>query len=267
LAGDVVRFAAAGPFPVLVAASGCREAKHRIDAGDAGREIVLVMDPERADVPVDPGVPGATVSVNGQAAGPAPATVELDLCRDNTISVTADGYRTAIATIPAKATPLDARTAAGSMRLEAVPTGRILLPATRIPVAFTVDGKPARRTSEGVELPAGSHEVRAVNEERFVDVTATVEVAAGATATPQFAVPAMAVLVVQTFPPNCRVALRREGTSWREVGETPLRYDLAAGRYALRIDGPVSGESREQEIRLAPGANAPVRISFGRGGR
>jgi hypothetical protein len=77
----------------------------------------------------------------------------------------------------------------------------------------------------------------------------------------------LAHLVVQTFPPNCRVALRRDGSSWREVGETPLRYDLAAGRYALRIEAPVSGESREQEIRLAPGTNPPVRISFGRGGR
>jgi hypothetical protein len=41
---------------------------------------------------------------------------------------------------------------------------------------------------------------------------------------------------------------------------------LAAGRYALRIESPVSGESREQEIQLAPGANAPVRVSFGRSG-
>jgi hypothetical protein len=86
-------------------------------------------------------------------------------------------------------------------------------------------------------------------------------------ATPALAVPPIARLVVQTFPPNCAVALKRGGSAWRPVGETPLRYELAAGRYALRVESPDSGESKEQEIDLAPGANAPVRISFGRAGR
>ena len=90
---------------------------------------------------------------------------------------------------------------------------------------------------------------------------------AGDAVTPAFVVPALARLVVQTFPPNCRVALKRSGSAWRQVGETPLRYELAAGRYVLRIESPVSGESREQDLNLAPGTNAPVRISFGRSGR
>jgi hypothetical protein len=73
--------------------------------------------------------------------------------------------------------------------------------------------------------------------------------------------------VVQTFPPNCRVALKRPGSAFRPVGETPLRYEVAAGRYVLRVESPVSGESREQDVSLAPGMNAPVRVSFGRTGR
>jgi serine/threonine-protein kinase len=267
VAGEVVRFAGGGPFGVLTAAQGCREAKHRLEAADAGGEIVLVLDPARAAVAVDPGAPGARLTVNGQEAGTAPAMIDLDLCRDNTIEVVAEGFRTAIATIPAKATPLDARNAAGAIKLEAIPTGRLLLPTTRVPTLFFVDGKPAVRTSGGIDLPAGPHEVRATNEERFVDVAVTLDVPAGGSATPQFPIPALARLVVQTFPPNCRVALKRSGTTWRPVGETPLRYELAAGRYVLRIESPVSGESREQDISLAPGANAPVRVSFGRSGR
>jgi hypothetical protein len=130
-----------------------------------------------------------------------------------------------------------------------------------------VDGKPVSRTGAGIDLPAGSHEVRATNEDRFVDVAVTLDVPAGGTATPQFPMPAMAHLVVQTFPPNCKVALKRSGSAWRSVGETPLRYDLAAGRYLLRVESPISGETREQDIGLAPGMNAPVRVSFGRSGR
>jgi len=267
LAGETVQFAGGGPFGVLTAAQGCREAKHRVEPADAGGEIVLVLDPQRVEVTVDPGVPGARLTVNGQESGTAPATIDIDLCRDNAIGVAAEGYRTAITTIPAKATPLDARNAAGAIKLEAVPTGRLLLPATRIPATFFVDGKPAARTGSGIDLPAGEHEVRATNEDRFVDVAVTLDVPAGGTATPQFAIPPLAHLVVQTFPPNCRVALKRSGSTWRPVGETPLRYDLAAGRYAVRIESPVSGESREQDINLAPGLNAPVRVSFGRSGR
>ena len=267
LAGDLIRFPAGGPFEILTASYGCREAKHRVEAADAGVEIVLVLDPARAAVAVDPGVPGARVAVNGQDAGTAPATVDLDLCRDNTIEVQAEGYRTSSATIPARATPLDARSAAGALKLEAIPTGRLLLPTLRVPTLFFVDGKPVVRKNGGIDLPAGPHEVRATNEERFVDVAVTLDVPAGDAVTPAFVVPALARLVVQTFPPNCRVALKRSGSAWRQVGETPLRYDLAAGRYVLRIESPVSGESRAQDINLAPGTNAPVRVSFGRSGR
>jgi hypothetical protein len=77
----------------------------------------------------------------------------------------------------------------------------------------------------------------------------------------------LARLVVQTFPPNCRVALKRDGSAWRPAGETPLRYDVAPGRYGLRVESPLSGEVREQEIVVRPGANAPVRVSFGRSAR
>ena len=267
LASDVIQFPAGGPFEVLTVNDGCREAKHRVEAADAGAEIVLVVDPARAAVTVDPDVPGARVTVNGQDAGPAPATTELDLCRDNTIEVRAEGYRTSSVTIRAKATPFDARRAAGALKLEAIPTGRILLPATRLPTQFFVDGKLVERRPEGLEVPAGSHELRATNEERFVDVAFTLDVPAGGSTTPVIVIPALASLVVQTFPPNCRVSLKRPGAAWRQVGEAPLRHEVAAGRYVLRVESSVSGESREQDINLAPGTNAPVRVSFGRSGR
>jgi serine/threonine-protein kinase len=267
LSDDRLRFAAGGPFGVVAATSACRETKHRIGPEDAGREIVLVLDPTQADVTVDPGITGAQIEVNDRPAGVAPATVRLDLCQDNTIAVTAPGFQAATATIVAGATPLAARSAAGAIALTAVPIGRLLLPSTRLPVEFFVDGKPAKREAGGIEVPAGSHEVRAANAEHFVDVTTSLTVPAGGSASPVFSIPGIARLVVQTFPPNCRVWLRRGSGEWRELGETPLRYELAAGRYGMKVESPLSGESREQEISLAPGANPPVRVSFGRSGR
>ena len=267
LYGDDVSFAAEAPFGVLSAVQGCREAKHRLESADAGQEIVLVLDPLRAEVTLDPGVAGARLTVNGEEAGTAPATLDLDLCHDNTISVGASGYRTAVATIPARATPLDARTAAAELRLEALPVGRLTFPARMVEGTVTVDGQRIQPTQAGIELPMGPHEVRITNDDRFLEIASTVDVPAGGTASPQIVAPRLAGLTVQTFPPNCRVSLKRAGSGWRSVGETPLRYDLAAGRYTLRVEAPVSGESREQEIDLQAGRNAPVRVSFGRSRR
>ena len=262
LAGGTVRFAAEGPFGLLTASQGCREASHRIEPSDAGGAIVLVLDPLRADVGVEPGAPGARVLVNGEAAASA-AAIELDLCRENTIEAQAEGYATASVAIPTGATPLEARRLAGTLKLEPVPVGRLVLPALRGAFAVFVDGKPVPRSEASLELPAGEHEVRVVDEGRFVDVSSRVAIPAGESASPAFDVPRMARLVVQTFPPDCAVSVRRGSGAWRSVGETPLRYELASGRYELRIEAP-SGETREEPVDLRAGLNPPVRVSFGR---
>jgi hypothetical protein len=263
-AGSTVTFPAEGPFGVLSTVQGCREVKHRLDAADAGREIVLAVDPLTADVQVDPGVPGARVAVNGRDAGAAPVAVTLDLCRDNAIEVTADTFRPAAVSVAAKATPLQARTAIAGLKLEPVPMGRLRFPQARIPLVYTIDGAAVARGARSVEVPAGRHTVRATNAERFVDVEAAVDVPESGEATAGVALPALGRIVVQTFPPNCRVALRREGSDWRDAGESPLRYELAAGRYAVKVESPIDGQTREQELHVRSGANPPVRISFGR---
>ena len=256
-----VRFAAEGPFGLLTASQGCRQASHRIEPGDAGGAIVLVLDPLRADVGVEPGAPGARILVNGEAA--ASAAIDLDLCRENTIEAQAEGFATATVAIPSGATPLEARRLAGTLKLEALPVGRLILPAARGALAVFVDGKPVSRSEASLDLPAGEHEVRVVDESRFVDVSSRVTVPAGESASPAFDVPRMARLVVQTFPPDCTVSVRRAAGPWRSVGETPLRYELASGRYELRIESP-AGETREEPIELRAGLNPPVRVSFGR---
>jgi hypothetical protein len=263
----LVRFAAEGPFGVLSAGQGCREAKHRIEPADAGREIVLALDPLATDVVIDPAAPGARITVNGQDAGAAPATVSLDLCRDNTVEASAAGYRLSSVAIPAKATPFEARNAAAGLRLEAIPMGRLLLPAMHVPATFAVDGKEVTRENGGIAVPAGRHEVTAINADRFLEVHTTVEVPVDGVATAEFRFPVLGRLVVQTFPPNCRVAIKRNASAWRTAGETPLRYELAPGRYTLRVESPLSRDTREQVVDVRPGGNPPVRISFGRSAR
>lgn len=262
LKDGLVRFAADGPFGVLTAQQGCREARHRLEAADAGRDIVLALDPVRADVPVEASASGARVVLNGGAAVDLPTTLDLDLCRPNRLDVRAPGFQEAQVVVPSGATPLEARTAASSIRLQPIPLGRLALPAARVPLRYFVDGQAVTPKGRTLELPAGTHELRARHDEQFVDVAVTVEVPPEGTVSPSLVIPAAATLVVQTFPPEARVTLSREGSDWRPVGETPLTRQVAAGTYAVRVEEPGTGTTREEKVVLRPGANPPVRVSF-----
>src|SRR5262249_35916088 len=117
LEGAVAQFSASGPFGVLTATQGCREAQHPLGPRDAGTTAVLALEPLRAEVPVDPGVASAAVRLGGAPAGAGPVVLDLDLCRESVIEASAEGYRTVTVVVPAGATPLEARTTAAALRL------------------------------------------------------------------------------------------------------------------------------------------------------
>ena len=267
LDGDVVSFRRDGPFGVLTATAGCRSASHRLEPGDAGGEVVLALDPAQAEVPVDSGTIAATVSLNGAASRKTPAALELDLCRENTVELRAEGYQPARAVVPPGATPLAARNAITALALAPLPTGRIVWQPSRYPVRYAVDGKPIPAKSAGLDVPAGSHEVRVSNEALFVDVIATIDVPAGGSATAPSAPAELAALTVQTFPPDAAVELARSGAPFRPIGETPLSVKVGPGSYTLRVRDASTGTTRDQNISLKPGSNPPFRVSLGREGR
>jgi hypothetical protein len=202
--------------------------------------------------------------LNGADRGPAPATLDLDLCVENRIEVRADGYRPAQLLIAAGATPLDARTAMGGLRLLPIPTGTLLFPEAREGVVFFVDGKQTARKKDGIELPEGSHEIRARSEEHWIDVKARFDVRGGEQVRPELAIPPLSTLVIQAFPPNCRAYLKRPGEDWQYLDDTPVERRVAAGRYSVRVEFTPTGESREQEVRLSAGSNPPLRFAFPR---
>ena len=174
LKAATVRFKSDGPFGVLSTSQDCRTETHRLDPADAGGEVVLVPDPVEVELTVDPGVPGAMVRVNDRDAVAAPASVALNLCSDNRVDVVADGYHDAQVALASGVTPLEARTRLGAVRLELIPRGRLVIPEAREVARFYVDGKPVRRSPDGVELTEGPHKLRAVNDRLWLDVTQTV---------------------------------------------------------------------------------------------
>jgi hypothetical protein len=261
-----IRFPAQEPFGVLTASLACRTVERRLDPSLAGGEVVLVVDPVATEVPVDPSLDGARVLLNGEHAGTTPTEVALDLCRDNTLEVRAEGYRTAVLEIPSGATPLEARTLAYELALEAIPKGRLVLPAVAgVQLVYYVNGKRIGRSVRELELEEGEHRLRYKNEYHWLDVTLPVQVAAGETTTPGVN-PRFATLAVQAFPSNCKVFLRRSGGQWRYLDETPAERRVAIGRYEVKVQLIPTGESRVTTVQLTEGRNPPVRVSFG-GGR
>ena len=259
----VVRFKPEGPFGLLRSRLDCRTAEHQLTAADAGTEVVLVLDPVKVDVPLDPGVAGAAVRLNGAAAGSTPLSLPLDLCRVNRVELAATGYRPAATEIAAGAKPLDARTLVASLALDAIPRGRLKLPAAPVPVEVFVDGERRQPVGGELELTEGAHEVRVVAEEYWLDLSRSVTIEAGRTIAADLAPPRLATLVVQTFPPNCKVYARRPGgDEWRYLEETPMQRRLAPGDYELKVDFEPTGQSRLRRVKLRPGANLPVRLSL-----
>jgi hypothetical protein len=264
LKGSTVRFSASPPHGVLSVRSGCRLLQRGLSPADAGRTVVLVPDATRQQVVVDPGVQGARVGVNDAAEVRAPAAIDLDLCRENVVTVSAPGYRPATVRVPADATPLAARTAVAGMKLGALPVGTLVLPRFDFEVDYTVDGSPVR--GRELRLPEGRHQVRAVNEALWLDLTTEVEVRGGEVTRARIEGAELGELVVQAFPANCRVHVRRSSRDpWRLVDDTPLRRSVVVGTYLVRVTFVPTGEVREREVALSVGENPPVRVAFGSG--
>lgn len=263
LATSRLRFDAAGPFGTLEAQQECRKARHTVDAQDGGGEIVLVLDPVRVEMTVDPGVAGSRVRLNGTDLGVAPARLLVDLCRENRIEVSAPGYRPGNLALPAGVLPVEARSAIAGLKPLPIGTGRLRLPDLPTSVQLLVNGKAVAKKPV-IELAGGRHEIRVLSDDLWLDLRETLEVREGETVTVGLVVPAPARLVVRAFPSNCRVYLSRDGRDWKYVDDTPVDREIAPGRYRVRVEFAGTGETKEQEIVLESGANPPLGFSFGK---
>ena len=264
--GDLsrVQFRPEGPFGTLTVEKDCRSAYQRIRPADAGAEIVLVLDALEMTWSFNSQVPGAELSHNGTKVGAAPAEVRMQLCQENQLKVEAPGFRPATVEIPAGATPLDARKLLYGLELERIPIGKLLLEENpEIQLVYYVDDKRAGKQEREFDLEQGEHRVRLKNEYHFIDDRRTVRVVGGETVSVGLGEIELATLVVQAFPSNCKVFLRKPGGRWRYIDETPASRRVAAGPYEVKVELNPTGETAIRKIELMSGGNAPVRVSFG----
>jgi len=248
--------------PLLTAELACRSEERRLGPGDAGGEVAIVLEPVRMAQVVEPPVV-ASLSLNGEDLGRTPVEVPLDLCRSNRMTLSAPGYRDTLVEIPQAATPLEARSLLSAATLSAIPRGRLVLPSSSMKLSYFVDGERVEGSVRALDLAEGKHELRVTNDTYWLDLTREVEVVADGEVQPDLALPGLATLVVFAHPPNAKVELRRPGGTWRYLDDVPVRRELAAGAYEVRVTLKATLESRTREIVLEPGTNPEVRISFG----
>ena len=262
LAG-LVRFRPEGPFGLVSASHGCREAEHRIDAADAGGEVVLVLEPVRVKWTLDPGV-AAAVELNGEKIGSAPLELDLDLCRDNQLKLSAFGYRPETLEIPSGSLPMDTRTRLGGLTLVEIPRGTLTIPRSTLNLVHYLDGKRIKSSDGPFELLEGEHELRLKNSTYWIDVRRKIRITGGETVVADVRTPELTTLVVLAVPSNCKVFLRKPGGEWKYVDDTPARRRLAVGSYELRVKLNPTGQTKDQSIELVAGENPAFRVSFGR---
>lgn len=259
-----IEFRQSGPFGTLTAQLGCREIQRPVTFNDAGTEIVLLLEATEFEWTFDPGVAAATARLNDERDLAVGESVVLDLCRENTIAVRAEGYLPGQVLLAAQATPPRARDALEALRLTAIPRGVLTFPEPPYALVVYVDGHRLPRGSRELTVNAGSHRVRIKNDTYWVDVTGDVQIDADSRIELPLAAPELTYLVVQAFPANCKIYLRRPGGEWKYVDDTPTRRRIAVGTYELRVKLNPTGETRDQQVTLRTGDNPPVRVSFGR---
>jgi serine/threonine-protein kinase len=261
--GGKVRFGAEEAAPVVTAEYRCRKEEYRLGPADAGGEVNLVLEPVELAYQMDLGQTVAAVSVNGGDVGQTPLAFSLDLCQENSVTVKADGYHDLKLDIPEGATPLEARTLLAATALAPIPKGMLVLPESRVRLTYFVDGDRVDKSQRTLELAEGEHKVRAINDAYWIDVTRNVDVVADQEVQADIQLPALTTLVVFAYPPNAKVDLRRPGGRWKYLDDVPVRHQLAAGKYEVRVTLKPTGEIHTRDVVLEPGSNPEIRISFG----
>jgi hypothetical protein len=260
-----VRFAAGAEAVTVSTESGCRTVERPLTELDAGGEVVLLVESDQFEGAFELNVAGAIVTLNGDKIGVLPQQLSLDLCQENRLAVSAPGFQPGVIELAARMRPSDVRGALAAFELSAIPMAALELPSASMPLVWYVDGQRLPKGQTTLDLAEGEYRIRFKNDRYWVDERRSVKLVAGEVAEVAWRLPSLTTLVVQAFPANCTVSLRKPGGRWKEVDETPASLRLATGEYEVRVTLRATGASKEQKVTLRPGENPPLRVSFGAG--
>ena len=225
----------AGPHEVEVSMNG-RETRRRRIRVEANRP--LAVPPFTLPVPkgllrLESEPPGATVTVDGKFRGETPLALDLDPGEPYEIRISKAGYRTASRS--ASVAPREERLE----RLELAPLlGEVLVEAWPPDAEVLIDGEPAGRGSQTLELPARAHSIE-VKKEGYRSFERTVTPKPGLPQTLEARLASQEELKARAMPP---VVATSEGQELRLLPAGKFRLGAPRrepGRRSNEIERPV----------------------------
>ncbi len=253
----------AGARITLRLESGCLEAEEVVEFED-GEDFQWdgQMRPRSGEFRVTSEPEGAVIRIGGEERGRTPATLEIECGAE--VALVASGYRSAGRTLSAgdfeSGEPL-------VFTLERIPTGTVsfVLPQVfegQIRERFRLavlreNGSTLRRDARSVQLPVGTHRLRLVNPELFLNwTTPPIEVREGRT---QAVTVPMGILRVFARPMDCEVVV-----NGNRLGRVlPIQgRPVAAGTYRITfiwgdVERTETVEVRSGEAAVARGIQRP----------
>ncbi|HXI04051.1 MAG TPA: PEGA domain-containing protein, partial [Candidatus Saccharimonadales bacterium] len=237
----------------LVAENDCFVDRATVKAGSEEPVVIPLKTPKLDPVRVVSDPAGASIFVDGRSAGArAPADINLELCQPHTIAARLDGYQTATKEFGEK-TDWNANSTV-TLTLPVLPDGFVSVKAP-YEIDVVEGGKVIGKGGGKIKLKAGRHSLRFVNEDLFVNLSASVDVSPDKTSSPGLKFPGVGGMSVHANPSNGQVSV-----NGRKLGPPPiLDYSLAEGTYKVSYVLP-SGRSEEQTILVIAGERESVKF-------
>ncbi|MDQ7008584.1 MAG: serine/threonine-protein kinase [Acidobacteriota bacterium] len=260
-----------GPFS-LEAGDACREGRVELDPATATSPLVIETRPRRRSFKVVSSPARAAVKVDGQRiAGRTPLVVELELCRQHSLSLRVAGRPELEVELTADEEPAAWEERLASLKMPRIEDAFLQVTASphyRVQVIDARRGGRLGYAGRKLRLRPGRHRLALVAEDVFYRSEFDVDLEPGQQVALPVAYPALGRLSVISVPPGARVTVRVPAAGLqREIGRTPTgEHKAVAGEYEVEVLHPVSGALFRERVQVRAGAVAVVRAGKGRGG-
>ena len=235
----------------IVAENDCFIETIDFNLGKNRNVTIPLKTPKVAPLSVTSSPPGAQILLDGKTTrSVTPSEIPVSLCGTHAIGLRLAGYLDVTRSVE------DPRSAL-SVKLEPIPKGHLEV-ASPYPVTLYEGSAKIGESGQRIQLTAGEHTIRMVNEALFVDRPVKVTVKANAVARPDASLPGTGTLTVLASPGNCTIFVQD-----REVGAPPINdLPLAEGSYKVKAVYVPTGESKEMTVTITAGGSKRVPFRF-----
>ncbi|HHN74605.1 MAG TPA: serine/threonine protein kinase [Acidobacteria bacterium] len=250
----------------------CRTGRVEVDPRTVAAPLVIETEPRRQTFEVVSSPPRARVKLDGrQIEGRTPLELEIELCREHSLSLRVSGRPELEVTLAADQAPEVWSTRLAALKMPRLEDAFLEVAASPHYKVMVLDARRGGRLGSAgkrLRLRPGRHRLALVAEKVFYRREIDVALEPGQRMTLPMAYPALGRLSVISVPPEAEVTVSSLDSGLeRKIGRTPTgERKVVVGEYAVEVIHPVSGKPFREKIRVRAGTATVVRAGKGRGG-